>query len=506
MMNCREIPVGFYRKENYSLLPFRFRRMTGNEVLLTGLSGEYLFLSNEDFTRFITKKLRPSEDSYKTLKSKSFLMDGSSAHLDILASRFWTKKSFLAGFVKLHIFVLSLRCNCACTYCQVSRQNEDSDPLFYDMSIPTARKSVELMMRGPSKDITVEFQGGEPLLNFSALKEIVLYTEELNREKRKNVSFVVCTNLSILTEEMLTFFKDHGVGISTSIDGPAGLHDRNRCRTLKVAAHEVVVKNLHRAREALGRQSISALMTTTKDSLQYPKEIIDEYVRLDLGSVFIRSLNPYGFAVKTQKSIGYTVQEFFEFYKKCTDYIFDLNRRGIYFAEATAAMLYRKILTPWPIGFVDLQSPTGNGFAVTVYNYDGDVYASDESRMLNEMGDSQFRLGNVHENTYEEIYFGDAMQLLAATGIAESLAGCSECAYVPYCGADPVRHYATQKDAYGNRASSDFCKKNSLIFTYLFDLLRKADSETEEIIWSWLNETTPEKLHLVMDHETCLFE
>lgn len=39
MMNCREIPVGFYRKENYSLLPFRFRRMTGNEVLLTGLSG-----------------------------------------------------------------------------------------------------------------------------------------------------------------------------------------------------------------------------------------------------------------------------------------------------------------------------------------------------------------------------------------------------------------------------------------------------------------------------------
>jgi hypothetical protein len=42
-------------------------------------------------------------------------------------------------------------------------------------------------------------------------------------------------------------------------------------------------------------------------------------------------------------------------------------------------MILSKLLTPWPIGFVDLQSPTGSGFGVTLYNYDGDVYASDES-------------------------------------------------------------------------------------------------------------------------------
>ena len=69
-------------------------------------------------------------------------------------------------------------------------------------------------------------------------------------------------------------------------------------------------------------------MTTTKESLAYPKEIIDEYLRLNLGSIFLRSLSPYGFATKTMKAIGYSSEEFVEFYKKALDYIIELNRRG----------------------------------------------------------------------------------------------------------------------------------------------------------------------------------
>jgi len=113
--------------------------------------------------------------------------------------------------------------------------------------------------------------------------------------------------------------------------------------------------------------------------------------------MFVRELNPYGFAVKTNKSLGYSTEEFLTFYKKCLDYIIELNRSGICFSESSSAMVLSKILTPWPIGFVDLQSPTGSGFGVTLYNYDGDVYASDESRMLAETGDTTFRLGKIPE-------------------------------------------------------------------------------------------------------------
>jgi len=473
-------------KQDYVLLPFRFKRLKSS-VFLTNIVGEYSFLSFEDFSSLIENKLTRKSSCFEELLSKQFIAT-KQVDFDLLASKLWTKKSFLAGFTKLHIFVLTLRCNNSCTYCQASRQNVSSSTNF-DMSIDTARASVRLMMQSPCPSITVEFQGGEPLLNFPALKEIVLYSKKLNQEIKKSLSFVVCTNASLLNEEILNFFKEHDVGISTSIDGPQHLHDNNRCRSIKEASYSVVVPKIKEAQKILGPQKISALMTTTKESLGSAKEIIDKYLELGIGSIFIRSLNPYGFAVKTGKSIGYSVEEFIEFYKNCFEYIIEINKSGTVFPEIYTTLLLRKILTPWPVGFVDLQSPTGNGFAVTVYNYDGDVYASDESRMLAEMGDSKFRLGNVFSDTYEKIYFSEPMQELCIHGVAECLAGCADCAYVPYCGADPVRHYATQKDSYGNRSTSEFCKKNKGILDYLFNFLATADKETLDIVWSWIRDT-----------------
>ena len=499
-------PIEFFRKEDgqYRFLPFRFKRL-GNQVFLSNLIGDSLILDKEEFADFTKKRLSKVSPKYAILRARHFLADDNKTHEDLLSSELWTKKSFIQGFTKLHIFVLTVRCNSACVYCQASRQDACSSR-SYDMPIETARKHVELMMHSPSPDITVEFQGGEPFLNFDALKEIVLYSEELNKPKNKNLTYVACTNLSLWDNEKIDFCKAHNIQISTSLDGPRDLHNLNRARSNKSAAYDVVVKNIHLAQEALGISSVSALMTTTKDSLKYPTEIVDEYLKNNLGSIFIRALNPYGYAVKTEKSIGYSMEEFIDFYKKSLNYIIHVNKNIQQFPEGYSTLILKKMLTPWPIGFVDLQSPTGNGFSVTVYNYDGDIYASDESRMLYEMGDPMFRLGNAFENTYEEIYLGDAMQLIASVGVAEGLAGCSDCAYVPYCGADPIRHYATQNDAYGNRASSSFCKKNMGIFDYLISLLSGADAETERILWSWIRNCSLSELDfdkVEIDHASC---
>ena len=490
-------PINFYKKreEHYHLLPFNFRRRSNGTVLLTNISGEFISIPTGSFEKLVQHQLEVDSKLFNKLRSRHFLCFNEEAGLDRLASKLWTKKSILQGFSRLHIFVLTLRCNCACTYCQASRQSKDATS-YYDMSIESARKSVDLMMQCPAKDITVEFQGGEPLLNFDVLKEIVHYCKKINQTAEKNLSFVACTNLSLATDEVLQFFKDEGISVSTSVDGPAKLHDFNRCRAIKSACHSVVVEKIKKARDVLGRQNVSALMTTTRESLKYPKEIVDEYLKLDLGSIFVRALNPYGYAVKTEKAIGYSTEEFVTFYKQILDYIIEVNRKGIVFPEAYAPLLLRKMLTPWPVGFVDLQSPTGNGFAVTVYNYDGDVYASDESRMLSEMGDPHFRLGSALTDSYEEIFFGKTMQSLATNGIAETLAGCCDCAYVPYCGADPVRNYATQKDEYGNRPSSSFCQKNKAIFDILFEIWENADSQLKAILWSWLRDCSPKEIDL----------
>jgi His-Xaa-Ser system radical SAM maturase HxsB len=473
----------------YGLLPFRFARRNDDSYLLTNEVGEFCVVEGDTLRSLTQHRLSHSHPAYQDLKSRHFLSDeDSSALLDVLASKYRTKKSFLEGFTKLHIFVTSLRCNQSCPYCQVSRQGEEADRGRFDMSQEVLRKSVELMLSTPAPRITMEFQGGEPLVNFDLVREAVRLAEEQSQRAGKTIDYVLCTNLSLLEDAHLDFCKQHSVLISTSLDGPAELHDKNRPLGRGLPSHAIVTRNIARAQEALGKQAVSALMTTTRHSLAHAEAIVDEYLRMDLGSMFVRELNPFGFAVRTAREVGYGTPEFVRFYKEVLSYIIEVNRAGRTFTEAYATMVLRKILTPWPIGFVDLQSPAGAGIGVVLYNYDGNVYASDESRMLAETGDQTFRLGHVLEDTYQDIFLGETMQAIAAASCSESLAGCSDCVYQPYCGADPVRHYRTQGDLFGNRATSSHCGKHMSLISHLFDLLLGGDPDVERIFWAWINE------------------
>jgi radical SAM protein with 4Fe4S-binding SPASM domain len=142
------------------------------------------------------------------------------------------------------------------------------------------------------------------------------------------------------------------------------------------------------------------------------------------------------------------------------------------------------MLTPFDTGYVDLRSPAGIGIGALIYNYDGDVYASDESRMLAEMGDTSFRLGNVHQNTWEDIMTSEALLAPLEASYTGSAPMCSDCAFEPYCGADPVFHHATQGDVVGHKPTSAFCRRNMAIFKRLIGLLE--EPESRRILLGWI--------------------
>jgi hypothetical protein len=77
------------------------------------------------------------------------------------------------------------------------------------------------------------------------------------------------------------------------------------------------------------------------------------------------------------------------------------------------------------------------------------------------------------------------MQRLLTAGVAETLPGCSDCAFVPLCGADPVDHYARQGDPIGHRPSADFCNKQLGFFDFLLARLETADGTDRRILHSW---------------------
>jgi uncharacterized protein len=104
------------------LLPFRFTRLNGKELLVNE-AGEFLFAPSGTVQSLAEERLETNTELYQDLKAKHFVYDNSTSPLlDVLATKVRTKFDHICGGTKLHIFVVTLRCEHSCEYCQVSRQ------------------------------------------------------------------------------------------------------------------------------------------------------------------------------------------------------------------------------------------------------------------------------------------------------------------------------------------------------------------------------------------------
>jgi uncharacterized protein len=464
------------------LLPFNFERAAGDQYLVSNMVGDFVRLSEDELNRLIDLRLRPGDGLYEKAYA-SHLVTGinQSAQKQLLASRLRSRMAFLRQVTPLHIFVVTLRCEHSCPYCQVSRQSTDRDR--FDMSEETANRALEIAFESPSSRIKIEFQGGEPLLNFELIKIIVSAAKQLAAASGKKVDFVIASNLALLNDSVLDFCKSNEILLSTSLDGPADLHNKNRPRP-GGNSYELAVAGISRAKEVLGPDRVGALMTTTAGSLDRVDDIIDEYLKLGLDGIFLRPLSPHGFAIKTKQFHKYDATKWLSFYEKGLRRVLEINRQGIPFRESYATFILTRMLTDKPIGYVDLRSPAGIGIGALVYNYDGSVFASDEGRMLAEAGDNAFRLGHVNEDSYGSLILSDKLIDAISLSLTQCAPECSTCVFESHCGADPVYHHTTQGDALGIKPLSAFCTRQKGIMHLLLDILENSP-EDAAILRRW---------------------
>lgn len=104
---------------------------------------------------------------------------------------------------------------------------------------------------------------------------------------------------------------------------------------------------------------IGALLTVTRETLPKYKQIIDTYIDLGLDGIFLRWLNPYGFAAADLKNLAYEPEEWIDFYKKSLDYILDINKAGKKFTESITKVYLMKIFNQVDPAFMDVRSPSG---------------------------------------------------------------------------------------------------------------------------------------------------
>ena len=189
----------------YYLLPFRFH-VAGDKELLVNDLGDYLSLPRGSVRRIVDRQISPKEELYKDLTASFFICERPLPRLlDTMAVRLATRKAFLDHYTALHIFVVTLRCNQNCIYCQASSRESCREE--YDMSEDTLRSAVDLMFRSPSPSLTMEFQGGEPTLVPHLIRKGIEYAEEMNRIEQRRMTYVICKNCVDLPAEILDLCK-----------------------------------------------------------------------------------------------------------------------------------------------------------------------------------------------------------------------------------------------------------------------------------------------------------
>jgi uncharacterized protein len=464
---------------------FRWGHFAG-KVLVTNDAGDWVFLTEAEFSDLLAGRIADGHPRFQELQRKSFLRDG--LDLDALAARVARRNRHVRRGPHVHVVTLTSRGNQTAA---ISPQTVQAD---VDMSSETAEQVVDLALQSTSPSITFEFQGqgGEPLLSFDVLRHAVDCARARGVKAGKTLSFSLVSNFTNMTEEAAEWLIANDVLVCTSLDGPASVHDWNR-KWKGGSAHAAVVgwiEYFNRRYGELGHDPrlwhIQALMTTTRRTLEAWREVADEYVARGLRVMHLRPLSPSGFARAAWPTIGYSAQEYLDFYRRTLDYILDLNRRGIEIMEGTASIFLIKILTSDDPGIVDIQSPCAAGTGQIAYNFDGRVFPCDEARMVDAMGDSLFELGHVSHLTVPDVLRHPTVRALAAASLLDVQPMCADCWNKPFCGISPVYNFISQGDLFGQRPRSLECKEHMAVSGRLFEFLGdESDSATAEILKRW---------------------
>lgn len=488
MLQQRSLSVRRLPLAEDKLAYFRFGKI-GDKVIVTTDAGDWHILSQGDFEAMLAGRLTEESPAYGPLKQKGFLRDGLDA--DALALRLRRKKAFLGVGPHLHIVIATLRCNQSCKYCHASRT--DMDRVDTDMSLETAKQVVDHAMQTTSPYVNFEFQGGEATVNMPVVKFIVEYSREKNKYEKKQLQHSLVTNMTHMTEETAEWLIANEIMVCTSLDGPEEVHNFNRSWKGGGNAFADVtkwIKYFNRRHVELGRDPrlwhIDALMTTTRKTFEAYKELIDTYVGFGMHTIHLRPLNPYGFALGTWKAVGYTAEEYLDFYAKSLDYIIELNLKGVEICEGTAATFLMKALTADDPNFVDIRSPCGAGTGQVAYNYDGKIFTCDEGRMVSAMGQDTFQIGDVSNQSIAETIEHPTVKALAVASLQDTLPGCNTCWNKPFCGVCPMHNYMGSGDIFGQRPRSPKCKEHYTISSLLFErLANDTTGQIEKIFRRW---------------------
>ena len=293
-----------------------------------------------------------------------------------------TLKQKTSGVIKALCLHVAHTCNLNCAYCFASQGKYHGERAV--MSYEVGKRALDFLVEnsGSRRNLEVDFFGGEPLLNFDVVKQLVAYARSIEQDAKKNFRFTLTTNGMLIDDDVIDFANREMHNVVLSLDGRKEIHDRFRVDYAGHGSWDTIVPKFQKFVEARGGKNYYMRGTFTH---AIPDFLSDIRAMLDLGFTQL-SMEPVVCAADdpsalTQDDLPIVLRQ----YEELADLMIRRRKAGKpftfyhYMIDLTAGpCIYKRI------------SGCGSGTEYMAVTPWGDLYPCHQF-----VGDEAFRLGDI---------------------------------------------------------------------------------------------------------------
>ena len=182
-------------------------------------------------------------------------------------------KAKTAGVVKALCLHIAHTCNLNCAYCFASQGKYHGDRAV--MSFEVGKRALDFLMEnsGSRRNLEVDFFGGEPLMNFDVVKQLVAYARSVEKERGKNFRFTLTTNGLLIDDDVIDFANRECANVVLSLDGRKEIHDKYRVDYAGRGSYDRIVPKFQKLVEARGGKNYYMRGTFTHENPDFLKDI-----------------------------------------------------------------------------------------------------------------------------------------------------------------------------------------------------------------------------------------
>ena len=303
---------------------------------------------------------------------------------DTFAPMAGTLKEKTAGVVKALCLHVAHTCNLNCSYCFASQGKYHGDRAV--MSFEVGKRALDFLVEnsGSRRNLEVDFFGGEPLMNFQVVKDLVAYARSIEKEKGKNFRFTLTTNGVLVDDDVIEFANKECHNVVLSLDGRKEIHDRFRVDYNGKGSWETIVPKFQKfveAREGKGYYMRGTFTHRNPDFLKDIEQMLDlGFSELSMEPVVCADGDP---SALTEEDLPVVMEQ----YEKLAELMLQRDEEG----KPFTFYHYMIDLTGGPCIYKRI-SGCGSGTEYMAVTPWGDLYPCHQF-----VGEEKFRLGDIWE-------------------------------------------------------------------------------------------------------------